>query len=228
MRYFLIIYPFFCLLAGYYLSTISKKITIGIIVLQILIAIGFLSVYSRPHSRVQASDWIYQNLPAGSVITNDYWDDALPLSLSENNPGLYSQVTLHPFDPDTPDKIQTLMSQIGSVDYLIMSSNRLWASIPKASQLYPDTSRFYQDLFGQKLNFTLTKSIYSYPGFNLPSLKNCYLFGPTDYPIPNNSWFTVDRNCLYPGIYLRDDTAEEAFTVYDHPQVLIFKKNETP
>ena len=49
MRYFLIIYPFFCLLAGYYLSTISKKITIGIIVLQILIAIGFLSVYSRPH-----------------------------------------------------------------------------------------------------------------------------------------------------------------------------------
>lgn len=225
MRYFLIIYPFVCLLAGFYLSKINRKFISAIVILQLLISLGFLSIYSRPHSRVQASDWIYQNISAGSIITNEYWDDALPLNLPEGSPNIYSEITLHPYDPDSPGKIQTLMSQTNAADYIIMSSNRLWASIPKVPGLYPLTAKFYRDLFNNQLNFTLAKTIYSYPGFNLPLMKNCYLFGPTNYPGTNNNWFTIDKNCRYPGIYLRDDTAEEAFTVYDHPQVLIFQKN---
>jgi hypothetical protein len=225
MRYFLFIYPFICLLVGIYLSKINRYILTVVIILQLFIALGFLSIYFHPHSRIQASVWIYQHISAKSVITNEYWDDPLPLNLVNNYSSTYSEITLHPYDSDSPDKLQTLLSQVNSADYLIMSSNRLWASIPKAPGLYPLTTTFYQDLFNQKLNFTLAKTIYSYPGFNLPFTKNCYLLGPTDYPGSNNSWFTVDKNCTYPGIYLRDDTAEEAFTVYDHPQVLIFRKN---
>jgi hypothetical protein len=226
MRYFLFIYPFICLLAGLYLSKLYWKVITAIIVLQFFIILGFLTIYSHPHSRVQASDWIYNNIPAKSVITNEYWDDPLPLNLTGNYSNIYSEVTLHPYDSDSPEKLQTLLFQANSADYLIMSSNRLWASIPKVPQLYPLTAKFYRDLFNQKLGFNLVKTVYSYPGFSLPFLKNCYLFGPTDYPGSQNSWFMVDKTCPYPGIYLRDDTAEEAFTVYDHPQILIFQKEK--
>lgn len=224
MRYFLPIYPFICLLIGIYLSKIKSKSTYIFLIIQIFIAIGFISIYSRPHSRVQASSWIYQNISVNSVLTSEYWDDGLPLNLGDNNSSLYKQVTLHPYDSDSPEKIEILLSQVNSTDYIIMSSNRLWASIPQVPKLYPLTTKYYQDLFAGKLNFTLAKTIYSYPGFNLFFMKNCYLFGPTNYPGVENSWFTVDKNCSYPGVYLRDDTAEEAFSVYDHPKVLIFKK----
>ena len=106
-----------------------------------------------------------------------------------------------------------------------MSSNRLWGSIPLVPDLYPSTSKYYQDLFANKLNFSKILEINSYPGFNIPFIKNCYYFGLTNMP-HNNSWF-VKINCLHPGIYFRDDTAEEAFSVYDHPKVLIFTNDKS-
>jgi len=68
----------------------------------------------------------------------------------------------------------------------------------------------------------------SYPGFSLPFLNKCYYFGQTNYPYQDksNHFFEIS-NCNYPGIYLRDDTAEESFTVYDHPKVLIFQNNSS-
>ena len=226
MRYFLPIYPFICLLVGIYLSKIKPKVGFIFLIIQIFIAIGFISIYSRPHSRVQASSWIYQNIPINSVLASEYWDDGLPLNLGGNNSNLYKQITLYPYDPDSSEKIETLLSQTNSADYLIMSSNRLWASIPQVPKLYPLTTKYYQDLFAEKLNFKKLIEINSYPGFTLPFLNKCYYFGPTNFPGIKNQWFTADDQCLYPGIYLRDDTAEEAFSVYDHPKVLIFQKQK--
>lgn len=219
MRYFLPIYPLIILLAA--LAPVPR-IKIFLIV-QIIICFAFINIYSVPHSRNQASLWIYQNLPGGSVITNEYWDDPLPLSLPGYSPNLFNGIMVSPYDPDSSEKIAKLNLQINSADYLIMSSNRLWGSIPLVPQKYPLTSKFYQDLFSQKLNFSPLIEINVYPGFRLPFLKKCYYFGPTNFPGITNHWFAVDSRCFYPGIYFRDDIAEEAFTVYDHPKVLIFK-----
>lgn len=217
MRYFLTIYPFICLLSAKYLVK-------PLILLHCLFGLLFLSIYSRPHSRVQASEWIYQNITPGSRLTSEYWDDSLPLPLPGQSPHQYPLTTLSPYDPDSPEKWQKLNSQINSADYLIFSSNRLWGSIPRVSTKYPITAKFYQDLFDEKLEFKKLIEINSYPGISLPFLKHCYYFGPTNFPGGKNSWFSVDHQCFYPGIYLRDDTAEEAFTVYDHPKVLIFSR----
>lgn len=171
----------------------------------------FLTIYSVPHSRVQTSDWMNQNISPGSVLSAELWDDALPLN--NNN---YKIETLSITGPDTPEKWQKINNQLKTIDYIILSSNRSWASVSTVPSLLPDTNNFYKKLFSQ----SPLVEINSYPGLRLP-LKNCYYFGPTDMP-GNNSWFSVN-SCLYPGIYLRDDLAEEAFSVYDHPKVLIYK-----
>lgn len=221
MRYFLIIYPFLCLALSALLFhfKIKKSLTIFILILNLTYSLAFLSIYSRPNSRVEATQWINQNISQNSVISSEYWDDALPLGYSA-----YQSESLAFFDEDTDEKWLKINNSLNKINYLIMSSNRLWASISRLPEKYPEASKFYENLFSEKTNFTLIKRFVSYPGFPLSFLKSCYYFGPTNYPGLKISWFSINKDCSYPGIYLRDDSAEEAFTVYDHPQVLIFKK----
>lgn len=221
LRYLYPIYPFVAIIFAVLLSKfkISRFLTLTLLFLNLVSALAFLSIYSHPHSRVQASAWIFQNISSDKVLSNEYWDDALPLANSN-----YQSETLTLFDPDTPTKWEKINLSLHRVDYLIMSSNRLWASIPRLPQEYPQSSLFYENLFAQKLDFTKVKEFNSYPGFSLPFLKSCYYFGPSNFPGIENYWFSKDTDCPFPGIYFRDDTAEEAFTVYDHPKVLIFQK----
>lgn len=221
LRYFLPIYPFFILLS---ISKSSQNIIKYIFIFQIFLCFCFINIYSLPHSRNLASEWIYKNIPPGSTITNEYWDDPLPMYLNGNNPSIYRSIMISPYDPDTPEKIGKMNSQLNNANYIVMSSNRLWGSIPLVPSKYPLTSTYYNDLFAEKLNFSKLIEINVYPGFRLPFLNKCYYIGPTNFPGIQNKWFSVDSQCNYPGVYFRDNTAEEAFTVYDHPQVLIFQK----
>lgn len=226
MRYFLPVYPFICFLSALLVSSKSfnKKIAIFITIIHIIYCFAFLSIYSRPHSRIQSSVWIYQNIPPKSKIANEYWDDPLPLYLP-NYIFDYQNEMLHFYDSDSKEKWQKINSILKDTNYLFMTSNRLWGSIPRVPDKYPITAKFYQDVFDEKLNFKKVLEINSYPGFVIPFLKQCFYLGPTNFPYANqkNKWFEIDKNCEYPGIFLRDDIAEEAFTIYDHPKVLIFK-----
>lgn len=223
MRYYLLIYPYLSLIFTLFFTRFypNKKFLSWFLVLQFLSVCAFLSIYSRPHSRVQASRWILDNIPFDKKLSAESWDDALPLGSSP-----YQIISLPLFDQDTSQKWQQINADLNQIDYLVLSSNRLWASIPRVPDFYPISSQFYQDLFSGHKNFSLINRFHSYPGIPLPFLKQCIYFGPTNYPGQRTSWLDIDHNCSYPGIYFRDDTAEEAFTVYDHPQVLIFQKEK--
>ncbi len=158
-------------------------------------AVAFISIYSREHSRVVASRWIYDNIPKGSTLGTEHWDDALPLNLAgrPGRQGDYRNITLPMYDPDTPQKRQALIQSLSQIDYIIISSNRLYGSIGKVPEAYPLASAYYSLLFQGKLGFHLVATFDSYPGI-----------GP---------------------FHVVDDTADESFTVYDHPKVLIFKKS---
>lgn len=226
MRYFYPIYPIFTILAGYGLSCLNKKLFFLILSINIIITASFLNIYALPHSRYQSSEWICQNISTKSILSSEIWDDSLPL----NSPSCVNKSYFHQelsfFETESSQKWVKINEQLRSVDYLILSSNRLWGSIPKVSERYPDTSNFYKDLFEEKTDFKLIKRIYSYPGFNLPFINKCILIGPSAYPYntTKNKFFEIDNLCEHPGIYFRDDAVEESFTIYDHPQVNIFTK----
>ena len=156
-----------------------------------------MSIYTKDHSRVVASRWMYANIPAQSIISYEYWDDPLPLTVQDPMSRNYVGKEIHIFDPDTTEKWKIIDEQLKKTNYYVMSSNRGWGSIQKVPSRYPVASQFYTDMFQNKRGFTLVGDFVSYP-----SLR--YLGIPVDFP---------------------DQWAEEAFTVYDHPQVLIFKRN---
>lgn len=222
MRYFLPIYPFIFILIGLIIqNNFPPKLLFFLVSFHIIYSILFISIYTHPHSRIQASDWIIKNIPIGSRIANEYWDDPLPLYSN-----FYSNQMLHLYDSESDSKWQKINSILKDTDYIFLTSNRLWSSIPSVPQKYPLTTKYYQDLFDGNSNFQKIIEFNSYPGISLPFLKKCIYFGQTNFPYSQNKnkWFEIDNTCPYPGIYLRDDTAEEAFSVYDHPKVIIFKK----
>ncbi len=227
VRYFLPIYPFIVLISVSLCQNLNPRFFKILILIQSFFTLAFLNIYFHPNSRVQAAYWIYEHLPAGSVITNENWDDPLPFYLPHLDPNIYHGLMLSLYDPDSSEtKWPVIQNQLGQAQYLIMSSNRLWGSIPRLTDLYPVTSKFYRRLFDGTSDFQKLIEINSYPGFSLSFLKACYFLGPTNYPGGSNSWFSKDDSCNYPGIYFRDDIAEESFTVYDHPKVLIFQKHQ--
>src|SRR5207253_1272950 len=121
-----------------------------------------------------------------------HWDDPLPLPLE---PKSYLGELLPVFDPDTPEKWNKIDSLLHVGNYLILSSNRGWGSIPTVPEKYPRMTQFYKELFAGRLGYKKVAEFTSYPSL-------AYLGIPITFP---------------------DDWAEESFTVYDHPKVMIFK-----
>lgn len=218
LRYFLPIYPTLALMAAWLLIWLWDRATaddrvlestgllawtpakagtlLGVVAVGTLLwATAFTSIYTRPHSRIQASRWMYENIPSGSVIANEHWDDALPLRIDGKDPygsfG-YSGVTMEWYGEDRPEKLEQALDWLDQADYIVLSSNRLYDSIPRLPMRYPMTVNYYDALFDGRLGFERVAEFTSYP----------QLFG----------------------IEIPDQGAEEAFSVYDHPRVQIFEK----
>lgn len=201
IRYYLIIYPFLAIFAGITCTSLlknKKRKLKKMLVLILSIAIWplmFISIYIKDHPRIQASEWIYQNIPNDSIILSEHWDDALPVRLTAF-PKQYQNYQLPVFNPDSEEKWDEINANLNKADYYILSSNRAWGSIMRVPGKYPQMSEFYQDLLEGRSQYQLIAKFSSYP--NLEYLGFAFT--------------------------LNDSLADEAFTVYDHPQVLIFQK----
>ncbi|MDQ3928310.1 MAG: DUF2298 domain-containing protein, partial [Chloroflexota bacterium] len=235
MRYMLPLVPVFCILGAAFLvrgalrargrfandelrstnyaATRSSRLSLGVqrnlfpiltaasIGTAFLWAVAFMNIYTQPHSRVQASEWIYDNVPAGAKHSSEGWDDALPLSLPPKKKGepprdgsIYGELVQYNLYDDHPveDELNYIKGLLRQTDYIFLASNRLYGSIPRLPWRYPVQIKFYELLFQEKLGF---KSVHT--TLVTPELM---------------------------GIRFDDQSADESFTVYDHPRVDIFKK----
>ena len=198
LRYLIFLFPFFSLFAAIGMVKIKNfKFQIFIVILLLIWPLTFSTIYLQKHTRFQASEWIYRNLPNQSIILSEYWDDGLPLPIENTKGKSFRTEELHVFDPDNEEKWIKMSEQLQRADYYILSSNRGWGSVPTVPQKYPQMSKYYADLFNGKTNYKLIKKF-------IPTYQFLFPFHP-------NSWF--------------NNWFEEAFTVYDHPSVFIFKRN---
>lgn len=213
MRYYHPIYPMLVMLVAWLLfyiwdnrqrarllgrcsSAVGTFLCVAVVLGSVVWSLAFTSIYTRPATRITASEWIYATIPAGSTIATEHWDDALPLSL----PGFggsqrYRMLQLPLYDDDTQSKREQLIEALNKTDFVVLSSNRLSESIPRMPQRYPMTSRYYAGLSSGALGFDQVAQFTSYPSFA--------------------------------GFDIVDDSAEEAFTVYDHPKVRIYQKTDS-
>jgi len=254
MRYFLPIYPFLILMAAYALDRlvaigqeasrqrqeareqerrpeeqrhrIVRGVAVGVVLAVILSTVawgtGLFSIYTRPHTRVAASSWIYANVLDGSVVANEHWDWGLPLRIDGQDgfrvTGVgptFTGFTVEHYNEDTPEKRAQLISWLDEAGYLFLASNRLYGSIPRLPERYPMTTEYYRALFSGELGFELAAEFTSYiklGPFTFPDQE-------TPFALIAPGWAAQNAS-LAPALM----PAEESFSVYDHPNCLVFRK----
>lgn len=150
----------------------------------------------------------------GDAITNESdFDDALPLRLDGYDNPYPRGLNFQMYWDDNPDKLARFLNTMDQADYIVISSNRQWGSISRVPERYPLTTQYYRDLLG------------------CPDVKTvvwCYIVARPGM-FQGKLGFQLDQvfesDPTIGPFHINDQFAEEAFTVYDHPKVLIFKKS---
>ncbi len=154
-------------------------------------------------------------------INESSWDDPLPYPMDGYSPfdynnGLYrTDLNLELYWDDNAEKLQRITSALDQGDYIFISSNRQWGSLTRIPERFPLVSAYYRSLLGCPDE----KTIYQ-----------CYAEAkPGDYQglLGYELVQTFDSNPRLGPLEFNTQYAEEAFTVYDHPKVLIFRKTDS-
>lgn len=205
-RYMLPIYPGIAILTGmglyYFLAAIGKKFikiaVMGTLAVILVYPVSFLDIYAKSDTRKQATEWVLKNIPEGESIAVEHWDDRIPII----DTGMYKFQELKMYDqPDDDKKWEQINSQLDQSDYLIIASNRLYAPIIKLNDCskykicFPKSGQYYNNLF-------LGKSKY---------IKVAEFQNSLEIPILN--------------LKINDQGADESFTVYERPRIIIFKNS---
>jgi YYY domain-containing protein len=174
-------------------------------------------------------------ISGGSIFTwEGAWDDPIPvgvctlpdgLSLADNPPpgliddsrecnrrdpwfGYYNGYTQDIVYEDVPEKRDFLLTTLNNSDYIAISSNRFYDTLSRNPIRWPMTNRYYDALFSGELGYDLVATFQE--TYELGPLRVSDQYLPT-YDAPE---------------WLNEFESEEAFSVYDHPVVFIFKKSD--
>lgn len=143
------------------------------------------------------------------------WDDGLPMRVAGYDAygGIYQRdLNFEMYWDDNSEKLQRFLNTLNNADYIFVTSNRQWGTTIRVPERYPLTTAYYKALLGCPDG----KSIFwcyaeAEPGMFEGQLGfeliKVFQSEPSLGSIRFNSQF-----------------AEEAFSVYDHPKVLIFQK----
>ncbi len=130
----------------------NKLIKNIIIILAILPGIYFMKTYFLVDTRIQATEWINQNIPENKTVLSESGNVV-------NLPLYNSKINVTNFDFYTLDENQNynenLNQQIQKSDYIFVPSRRVFAN--QNNSKFPYSQNYYQNLFSENLNFKQIK-----------------------------------------------------------------------
>jgi hypothetical protein len=174
-----------------------------------LYSLAFMNVYREPHTGIQATEWAFANVPAGSTILLEgptpherpqvdgqqmiYRDGTFDFDAHHYR---FKYLDVPKFTTQQTDE-QTLRAELDAtlegVEYIIMST-RWQEGLIASPEASPVIKNYYRSLLDGSSHFELLREITLYPA----------LFG----------------------LRLDDDASELNFRIFDHPKVWIFRRKK--
>jgi hypothetical protein len=179
-------------------SSLPAVVLTGTILYALFYALAFVQLYFKEHPYKVASEWIFENIPRGSKIVSPHWDDKVPVGIPGHDTSIYQ---MHSRDFELPVYERDSQSMIEAIVRKIAQADYITFATPRAVDSIPRISDEYPNTTAL-LRLLWGEKI----GFNfVHSSKN--------------------RPALF-GFSFNDDLADESFSVYDHPKVVVFKNEE--
>jgi hypothetical protein len=185
---------------------------------------AFINIYQHPHPWDAAARWIYRNVPSGTLLLSEQWDDYLPATMVVD--GNVRQRAEYPNEEltwltgsgaqDDEAKLAANLERLERADYVTILSNRVYGVAPRLPARYPLSSQYHQLLFDGSLGYEVV-----WAGGRFPHLSGFYL-KPDSFQWPGLTPPAAVKALLadLPGI--SGGRADESFTVYDQPLTIIF------
>jgi hypothetical protein len=128
--------------------------------------------------------------------------------------GLYrGDLNLQVYWDDNADKLARFVTTLDQADYIFIPTNHQYGQITRLPERYPLTTLYYRELIGCPIGENIIRCYHeAQPGMYEGRLGFDLVAVFETFPKLGN-------------FEINDQYAEEAFTFYDHPKVLIFKKN---
>jgi 4-amino-4-deoxy-L-arabinose transferase-like glycosyltransferase len=159
-------------------------------------AVAVMPIYRTEHTQIEASRWVYENLPQGSKIGIEKTAIRMPLWL-EGRPDpdtYYAMVEWDPLaDVSSEEVLAALRGHLLSTNYMILDSTQATRTAPRMPWRYPVQGRYYELLFSGQLGFEPAHKATSYPRI-----------GP--WEVPDEEW------------------ADVSFMDSSHPPIFVFRK----
>jgi len=186
--------------------------------------IAFLTIFRSDDVRFTASRWIYKNIPAKSFILSETANVIdIPIQPPNYSSDLknYRYVSFNFYNLDEDINLQNELNfYLKQANFIIIPSRRIFLNYycpaeknkwftevisgyfpgrcEKVRKEYPLLNHYYDNLFSNNLGFKELIKFYPYPKITL--------FGKTFFEF-------------------NDESAEETYTVFDHPVIRIFKRS---
>ncbi|MYC06651.1 MAG: hypothetical protein F4X57_05715 [Chloroflexi bacterium] len=195
-----------------------QRFLIGALIALILAGTAFYAlaylngVYGQTHTAVRASEWLNRSAPQGATVLKEHWEESLP---NQRRDFRFGELPM--YENDRYAKTALIAESLADADYLVLFSNRLYGTIPRLPERYPISTAYYNLLFAERLGYTLENVQTSYPEMFGIAFVDDTLDRPS-LPAPA----ALQRHTTAP-IALNLGWADESFSVYDHPKVLIFR-----
>lgn len=186
-----------------------------------LYTVAYLHVFASTHPWIQATEWLCEQVPSGRTLLIEHWDNPLPIPQGRGELACWSRfryITFGGYYPDDEAKLDELLNALQASDYIVLSSNRLYNSIPRLPERYPLTSRYYELLMAEELGFELVYFAQVYPQLGPFRLVD-ETFRDPDLPMPR---LLAEQGRRPTDLVL--GRADESYSVYDHPMPLVFAK----
>ncbi|MBI5351288.1 MAG: helix-hairpin-helix domain-containing protein [Chloroflexi bacterium] len=166
--------------------------------------------------RYEITDGYPLHLFGESFTLETSWDDALPLNINRYDVqgGIFMPMNLELYEPDTPEKREAMIQTLADSEYIVIPSNRAYDAMPRLPLRYPLALKYYQALFDCECSGDALEN------------RAYGLEAPFKSPLGFELVATFENPPALGFLRFPDQSADESFTVYDHPKVLIFKKSQ--
>ncbi|WKZ36659.1 MAG: DUF2298 domain-containing protein [Anaerolineales bacterium] len=153
---------------------------------------------------------------SGSYLANETdYDWGLPFRIDGYDAfgGIYrGDLILQVYWTDDENKLNRFVETLSQADYIIIPTNHQYAQITRLPERYPLTTQYYRELLGCPEN---------------ENIIECYRVAKPGQYTGSLGFELVEVFESYPTLgplVINDQAAEEGFTFYDHPKVMIFQK----